>query len=60
MSKRKRTRAEIQSELDQHNRNVSWTCGRAGVEGNSLDPELMQSMLRKSRELEKELAEATR
>ncbi len=42
---RKRSKAEIRSELDQHNRNVSWTCGRAGVEGYSLDPALTQSMI---------------
>lgn len=50
-----RTVSQIQAELDQHNRNVSWTCGRAGAEGTPLPKELMATLLEKSSKLQSEL-----
>lgn len=55
--KPKRTRVEIQNELDQHNRNISWTCRRSGVEGTTLDPKLLVEMFATGRQLQEELKE---
>jgi len=56
--KRKRTKQEVQADLDQHNRNVSWTLSRAGADGRSLDKEVIDGMLKRSEELKAELKTA--
>ncbi len=57
--KKTRSVSEIQADLDYHNRSVSWTMRRSGVEGTEVSRDLVESMLATSRRLEEELRLAT-
>ena len=57
---KRRTVEQIKAEIEQHNRNISWTCGRSGLEGQDVSRETMKFMVEKGRSLQKELEEAER